>query len=100
MFPKLIPLSAAACLAVGLLALPFALHSAKPVMAASTAAPAFTKSGDMLPPALYREWIFLTSGIDMSYVPKAAGMQDHSMFDNVFVNPGGLSTLSGTRDMA
>ena len=23
----------------------------------------------------------------MSYAPRPAGMQDHSMFDNVFVNP-------------
>ncbi len=23
----------------------------------------------------------------MSYTPKPAGMEDHSMFDNVFVNP-------------
>ena len=37
--------------------------------------------------ANYREWIYLTSGIDMSYTPMSAGMQDHSMFDNVFVNP-------------
>ena len=42
----------------------------------------------MLSPGNYREWIFLTSGIDMGYTPKAAEMQDHSTFDNVFVNPG------------
>ena len=41
----------------------------------------------MLPPANYREWVFLSSGIDMSYSPQAAAMPDHSMFDNVFVNP-------------
>jgi hypothetical protein len=56
-------------------------------MAASAAAPAYNKSGELLPPTNYREWIYLSSGIDMSYAPKAAGMQDHSMFDNVFVNP-------------
>ena len=39
----------------------------------------------MLFPAEYRQWIFLSSGIDMSYGP-GAGM-GHSMFDNVFVNP-------------
>jgi hypothetical protein len=37
-------------------------------------------------PADYREWIFLSSGIDMSYGPSAMAM-NHSMFDNVFVNP-------------
>jgi|ERR1035441_1442253 hypothetical protein len=87
MFPKVLPLMAAVCLAVAILTVPIAFHPAKPVIAASTATPAYTKSGDMLPPGDYRGWIFLTSGIDMSYLPKAAGMQDHSMFDNVFVNP-------------
>jgi hypothetical protein len=86
MFPKVFALLAAVCLVVALLSVPFATHTAKPVMAASNAAPAYTKSGDMLPPGDYRGWIFLTSGIDMSYVPKAAA-RDHSMFDNVFVNP-------------
>jgi len=37
-------------------------------------------------PARYREWVYLTSGIDMSYNP-AATAANHSMFDNVFVNP-------------
>jgi len=87
MFPKRTLFAAAVCLAAAVLAVPIALHHAKPVVAASTAAPAYTKSGDMLPPGDYRSWIFLTAGIDMSYLPKAAGMQDHSMFDNVFVNP-------------
>jgi hypothetical protein len=40
-----------------------------------------------LPPTNYREWVYLTSGYDMSYNPKSAEMPDHSMFDNVFVNP-------------
>src|SRR5260370_36209927 len=37
-------------------------------------------------PTHYREWVYLTSGFDMSYNP-AAQMPDHHMFDNVFVNP-------------
>jgi Cytochrome P460 len=37
-------------------------------------------------PEHYREWVYLTSGFDMSYNP--AGMEmGHHMFDNVFVNP-------------
>jgi Cytochrome P460 len=36
-------------------------------------------------PEHYREWVFLSSGIDMSYRPNA--MPGHSMFDNVFVDP-------------
>jgi hypothetical protein len=87
MFPKVPAITAVLCLAVAVLAVPFAFHPAKGVQAASTAVPAYTAAGEMLPPEDYRGWIFLTSGIDMSYFPKAAGMQDHSMFDNVFVNP-------------
>src|ERR1017187_2018326 len=49
-------------------------------------APAYTKEGRLLFPAHYREWAFLSSGIDMSYNPKALAA-DHAMFDNVFVNP-------------
>ena len=46
----------------------------------------FNGSGQMKLPAHYREWVYLTSGFDMSYNPQLAAM-DHSMFDNVFVNP-------------
>ncbi len=52
----------------------------------STQTPAYTSDGRLLFPANYREWVYLTSGVDMSYSPNAMGM-DHSMFDNVFVNP-------------
>ena len=49
-------------------------------------APAYTADGALVPPANYREWIYLSSGLDMSYTdtPASAG---HSMFDNVFVDP-------------
>jgi hypothetical protein len=55
-------------------------------LAASASAPAYAANGGMLPPTNYREWIYLTSGLDMSYTAKSGGM-DQSMFDNVFVNP-------------
>jgi Cytochrome P460 len=48
--------------------------------------PAYTADGKLKLPASYREWIYLSSGLDMSYSEKA-DMQDHSMFDNVFVDP-------------
>jgi hypothetical protein len=48
--------------------------------------PVFTPGGDLVPPANYREWIFLSSGVDMSYTDRPA-MAGQSMFDNVFVNP-------------
>jgi hypothetical protein len=48
--------------------------------------PAFTSAGEMKLPEQYREWVYLTTGFDMSYNP-GAQMADHHMFDNVFVNP-------------
>ncbi len=48
--------------------------------------PAYTQDGRLLFPEHYREWVFLSSGVDMSYNPKAMAM-GHTMFDNVFVNP-------------
>jgi Cytochrome P460 len=63
------------------------MRSPRPALAAPDATPAYTANGDLLPPTNYREWIYLSSGIDMSYSPKAAAMSDHSLFDNVFVNP-------------
>jgi hypothetical protein len=46
----------------------------------------YLPDGRMVYPAHYREWLFLTSGLDMNYSDGAA-MPGHSMFDNVFVNP-------------
>jgi len=48
------------------------------------AAARYTQDGKMTFPSGYREWVFLTSGIDMSYSKIAMGMGG-SMFDNVFV---------------
>jgi hypothetical protein len=77
----------AVCLVVCGLAIRTALRPAQLVRAASPNAPAYAKNGAMLPPANYREWIYLTSGLDMSYTAKAMDMGGMSMFDNVFVNP-------------
>lgn len=76
-----------ASLLAGGLAIRIAQRPAEDVKAAHDAAPSYASNGDMLPPSHYREWIYLTSGLDMSYSPKAAGMDGMSMFDNVFVNP-------------
>jgi hypothetical protein len=46
----------------------------------------YNSTGQMKLPAQYREWVYLTTGFDMSYNPQLASM-NHSMFDNVFVNP-------------
>ena len=49
-------------------------------------APSYTAEGKLKYPVNYREWVFLTSGLDMSYSADAAAAT-HSVFDNVFVNP-------------
>jgi hypothetical protein len=45
--------------------------------------PAYTADGRLKLPERYREWIFLSSGLDMSY----GGRMGRSMFDNVFAQP-------------
>ena len=57
--------------------------------------PAYTAGGDLKFPAKYREWVFLSSGLDMSYDPKgnASGMH---MFNNVFVNPDAYRSYQAT----
>lgn len=54
-------------------------------------APNYTSDGQLKMPEHYREWIFLSSGVDMSYSPSAATAR-HSTFDNVFVNRSFLQT--------
>ena len=49
-------------------------------------APVYTADGKLVFPANYREWIYLTTGMDMDYNPDLQTM-GHSMFDNIFVNP-------------
>jgi hypothetical protein len=51
-----------------------------------SAAFTYDKDGHFVVPQNYREWVFLSSGIDMVYGPKGAMNMGHSMFDNVFVN--------------
>jgi hypothetical protein len=57
-------------------------------------APAYTAAGDLVFPTHYREWVYLTSGIDMSYA--ATGAADHHVFDNVFVNPSSYRSFLAT----
>jgi cytochrome P460 len=52
----------------------------------NSTAPVYTADGRLVFPSNYREWIYLTTGMDMDYNPDLS-MADHSMFDNVFVNP-------------
>ena len=57
----------------------------RPKGESSPNAPTYTHDGSLKFPTQYREWVYLTSGVDMSYSPNMD--MGHSMFDNVFVNP-------------
>lgn len=58
------------------------------VATASGAEPQYANDGKMLLPADYREWIFLSSGLGMTYGPAGrTDAQGHPRFDNVFVSP-------------
>jgi len=73
---------AGSCLLAASLA--FLLHPVPAARAAASNTPAYASNGDLLPMTNYREWVYLSSGLGMSYTAKPAGML---MFDNVFVNP-------------
>jgi hypothetical protein len=62
---------------------------------AANSGPQYTSDAQLKVPENYREWIYLTSGFDMSYSQSAA-MQDHHIFDNVFVNPGSYKAFLKT----
>ncbi|HEY2003249.1 MAG TPA: cytochrome P460 family protein [Acidobacteriaceae bacterium] len=49
--------------------------------------PQYTGDAQLKVPENYREWIYLSSGFDMSYSKAAMAAMDHHIFDNVFVNP-------------
>jgi hypothetical protein len=95
LFPKTFISAVALCLAAILAACNF-WRPATHARAASNSAPAYASNGELLPPANYRDWIYLTSGIDMSYEPKAAGMEGRSTFDNIFVNPEAYRSFQAT----
>jgi hypothetical protein len=52
------------------------------------------RDGRLAFPVSYREWVWLSSGLDMSYSPQA--MTGHSMFDNVFAEPGAYHAFLST----
>jgi len=56
--------------------------------------PEFTKDGRLVRPANYREWIFLSSGLGMTYGPTPESGSPR--FDNVFVNPPAYKTFLAT----
>lgn len=75
----------ASLILAGLLFLLSPQDTAPAAQVSNTETPTYTADGKLLFPANYREWVYLSSGVDMSYGP--GSNMDHSMFDNVFVNP-------------
>jgi hypothetical protein len=53
---------------------------------ASDQVPQYSSDAQLQLPEHYRDWVYLTSGFDMSYEPSMR-MGDRHVFDNVFVNP-------------
>jgi hypothetical protein len=59
--------------------------------------PEYTGDAQLRLPENYRQWVYLSSGFDMSYSKAAmTGMGDHHMFDNVFVNPAAYQVFQKT----
>jgi len=81
-----------AVLAVGLAAA--LLSTGQPAPAGPDDGPRFTRDGKMLPPTDYREWVFLSSGLGMTYGPRASPTDPR--FDNVFVNRSAYHTFLKT----
>ena len=46
----------------------------------------YSPDAKMILPKNYREWVFLSSGLGMTYIPNT-GANVNPHFDNVFVNP-------------
>ena len=67
-----------------------ASHAAPP-----PAGPAYAPDGKLLFPKDYRTWVYLSSGENMSYTDDPAAA-DHTMFDNVFVNPEAYAAFQQT----
>ena len=76
----------------GILLISVAALTQNPTSASN--APQYAADGKLKLPEQYREWVYLSTGIDMSYT--AGGNADHHMFDNVFVNPESYKTFKET----
>ena len=78
---KILPLLTIAAAVAASLAVRMGAQTAPPA-----AGPHFTIDGRLQRPTNYREWIWLSSGLGMSYGPASRANAD-PRFDNVFVTP-------------
>jgi hypothetical protein len=59
--------------------------------------PRYTLAGELIRPVNYREWVWLSSGLGMTYGPAARAADSMPpLFDNVFVNPQAYRNFVGT----
>jgi len=59
--------------------------------------PQYTAEGQLVRPNNYREWVYVSSGLGMTYGPLADAARDaNPMFDNVFVNPSAYRAFMAT----
>ena len=58
--------------------------------------PVFTEKNQLVRPKNYREWIYVSSGLGMSYTQAARTGEHHPSFDNVFVEPSAYRTFLRT----
>jgi hypothetical protein len=63
-----------------------AIVSAQAQGPAATDGAKFSAAGALQRPADYREWVYLTSGLGMTYGPTQPNAGEPRFFDNVFVN--------------
>ena len=57
-------------------------------LAGQSPGPQYTPAGELIRPTDYRQWVFLSSGLGMTYGPAAAAATNRApLFDNVFVHP-------------
>jgi len=66
-----------------------------PAASASEAHLNYQADGRIALPKTYRDWPFLSSGLDMNYSDGGMAM-DHHVFDNVFVDPDSLHVFQTT----
>ena len=73
--------------AASALAMAQSTPSGSPAGARVTDGVSYAANGQAMRPVNYRDWVFLTSGLGMTYGPAQPAAGRPPLFDNVFVNP-------------